>query len=68
VIPVVYEDKEQLVGLSSFSLYYNGQCVAVLHKPEFYPHCKEEKVCRQFGKCYRDQPYIKVKSVHESKI
>jgi hypothetical protein len=68
VIPVVSEDKEQLVGLSSISLYYNCQCVAVLHKPEFYSHSKEERGCRQSGNCYRDQPYIKVKSLHESKI
>lgn len=60
VLPVATEDKEQLAGLSSFTLSYNGLCVAILRKPEFYPHRKEERVCRQFGTCHKDHPYIKM--------
>jgi hypothetical protein len=62
VLPVATEDKERLTGLSSFTLCYNGHCVAILRKPEFYPHRKEERVCRQFGTCHKDHPYIKVRA------
>ncbi|PSN35865.1 Bifunctional 3'-phosphoadenosine 5'-phosphosulfate synthase [Blattella germanica] len=64
VLPVSTEDKERLSGLSSFTLTYNGYKVAILRKPEFYPHRKEERVCRQFGTCNRDHPYIKM--IYES--
>lgn len=63
MLPVATEDKERLAGLSSFTLSYNGDCVAIMRKPEFYPHRKEERVCRQFGTWHRGHPYIKVSSL-----
>ena len=60
VLPVTTEDKERLSGVSAFTLTFNGHLVAILRKPEFYPHRKEERVSRQFGTSHKDHPYIKV--------
>lgn len=61
VLPVSTEDKERLELSPSFSLVYNKRVVAVLNNPEFYPHNKEERCCRQFGTCHKDHPYVKVR-------
>ncbi|XP_066991783.1 bifunctional 3'-phosphoadenosine 5'-phosphosulfate synthase isoform X2 [Anabrus simplex] len=64
VLPVSTEDKERLEGLSSFALSENGKRIAILRKPEFYVHRKEERVCRQFGTSHKGHPYIKM--IYES--
>ncbi|XP_046980719.1 bifunctional 3'-phosphoadenosine 5'-phosphosulfate synthase isoform X2 [Schistocerca americana] len=64
VLPVHTEDKERLDGMSAFALSYEGRRVAILRKPEFYGHRKEERVCRQFGTSHRGHPYIKM--IYES--
>lgn len=62
VLPVSTTDKERLEEVGSFKLCYNGKAYAVIRKPQFYPHRKEERVARQFGTTHKDHPYIKVKS------
>nr|XP_053629254.1 bifunctional 3'-phosphoadenosine 5'-phosphosulfate synthase-like isoform X4 [Cherax quadricarinatus] len=64
VLPVSTEDKELLDGCSAFTLRYDGQPVAILRKPEFYEHRKEERCARQWGTTCEDHPYIKM--VNES--
>ncbi|KAI9581412.1 bifunctional 3'-phosphoadenosine 5'-phosphosulfate synthase isoform X1 [Glossina fuscipes] len=60
VLPLSNEAKERLADQSSLALTYNNKLVAILRKPEFYHHRKEERVCRQFGTNHPDHPYIKM--------
>ncbi|XP_050694454.1 bifunctional 3'-phosphoadenosine 5'-phosphosulfate synthase-like isoform X1 [Eriocheir sinensis] len=60
VLPVSTEDKERLDSCSAFTLRYEGRPVAILRKPEFYEHRKEERCARQFGTVCPDHPYIKM--------
>ncbi|XP_061165941.1 bifunctional 3'-phosphoadenosine 5'-phosphosulfate synthase-like isoform X3 [Saccostrea echinata] len=64
VLPVCTEDKEKLDGCAAFTLKYEGNSVAILRNPEFYPHNKEERCCRQFGTSHRGHPYVKM--IYES--
>ncbi|KAF5279491.1 hypothetical protein FQA39_LY05601 [Lamprigera yunnana] len=64
VLPITSYDKQRLDGSSSIALYYNGSCYAILRRPEFYFHRKEERVARQFGTTSKDHPYIKM--IYES--
>ncbi|KAJ8318503.1 hypothetical protein KUTeg_003594 [Tegillarca granosa] len=67
-IPIVLaacnEDKEKLDGCASFALRYEGKRVAILRNPEFFPHNKEERCCRQFGTSNKGHPYVKM--IYES--
>ncbi|XP_047488236.1 bifunctional 3'-phosphoadenosine 5'-phosphosulfate synthase-like isoform X1 [Penaeus chinensis] len=60
VLPIQTSDKEQLDGCSAFTLRYDGRAVAIIRKPEFYEHRKEERCARQFGTTCKDHPYIKM--------
>ncbi|XP_019770709.2 bifunctional 3'-phosphoadenosine 5'-phosphosulfate synthase [Dendroctonus ponderosae] len=60
VLPVSTSDKERLQDSSAFALYYKQICYAILRKPEFYYHRKEERAARQFGTTNKDHPYIKM--------
>lgn len=60
VLPVSTTDKNNLEGTSAFTLYYNNIPYAILRKPEFYYHRKEERVARQFGTTNQDHPHIKL--------
>lgn len=62
VLPISTEDKQRLENQSSFTLQYEGNPVAIIRKPEFYEHRKEERCARQFGTTNADHPYIKVSS------
>ncbi|GLG93977.1 Uncharacterized protein GBIM_01285 [Gryllus bimaculatus] len=64
VLPVQEEDKNRLEGLSSITLAHQGKNIAILRKPEFYVHRKEERVCRTFGTANKGHPYIKM--IYES--
>ncbi|KAF2880879.1 hypothetical protein ILUMI_25295 [Ignelater luminosus] len=64
VLTVSTADKERLEGSSGISLYYKDDCYAILRKPEFYYHRKDERVSRQFGTTNQDHPYIKM--IYES--
>ncbi|XP_045135239.1 bifunctional 3'-phosphoadenosine 5'-phosphosulfate synthase-like isoform X3 [Portunus trituberculatus] len=60
VLPITSADKERLDGCSAFTLRYAGRPVAIMRKPEFYEHRKEERCARQFGTTCPDHPYIKM--------
>ncbi|KAF2880880.1 hypothetical protein ILUMI_25296 [Ignelater luminosus] len=64
VLAVTTADKERLDNSSAVSLYYNGTCYAIMRKPEFFYHRKEERAARQFGTTNKDHPYIKM--IYES--
>ncbi|KAK7603187.1 hypothetical protein V9T40_003186 [Parthenolecanium corni] len=64
VLPVTTENKERLEELGDFALYHNGKPYAVMRKPQFYPHRKEERVARQFGTTHANHPHIKL--IYES--
>ncbi|XP_056018272.1 bifunctional 3'-phosphoadenosine 5'-phosphosulfate synthase-like isoform X2 [Ostrea edulis] len=64
VLPVCTEDKERLDGCAAFTLKYEDKSIAIIRKPEFYPHNKEERCCRQFGTSHRGHPYVKM--IYES--
>ncbi|KAL0266467.1 UNVERIFIED_CONTAM: hypothetical protein PYX00_008989 [Menopon gallinae] len=64
VLPVSETDKERLSGVEAVTLQYNNKPVAVLRKPEFFPHRKEERCSRQFGTTHQGHPYIKM--IYES--
>ena len=34
--------------------------VALMKNVDIFPHRKEERICRQFGTCHQNHPYIKV--------
>ncbi|CAH0546147.1 unnamed protein product [Brassicogethes aeneus] len=60
VLPVSTSDKDRLCDSSSIALYYNNECYAIMRKPEFYWHRKEERVARQFGTTNKDHPYVRM--------
>lgn len=60
VLPVSTDDKNRLEDSSAIALYYSNVCYAILRKPEFYHHRKEERAARQFGTTNKDHPYIKL--------
>lgn len=60
VLAINSQDKERLEDQSSISLWYKGRAIAILSKPEFYHHRKEERCGRQFGTFNSGHPYVKV--------
>ncbi|XP_050312090.1 bifunctional 3'-phosphoadenosine 5'-phosphosulfate synthase [Anthonomus grandis grandis] len=60
VLPLSTLDKDRLQDSSALALYYKQNCYAILRKPEFYWHRKEERAARQFGTTNKDHPYIKM--------
>ncbi|XP_067938076.1 bifunctional 3'-phosphoadenosine 5'-phosphosulfate synthase-like isoform X2 [Watersipora subatra] len=60
VLPVSMSDKQRLQDCPAMTLKYEGQPVAILRKPEFYEHRKEERCARQFGTTNQGHPYIKM--------
>ncbi|KAF6032325.1 PAPSS2 [Bugula neritina] len=64
VLPVSTSDKDRLKECSAISLRYEGEPVAIMRKPEFYEHRKEERCARQFGTTNKGHPYIKM--IYES--
>ncbi|XP_043591791.1 bifunctional 3'-phosphoadenosine 5'-phosphosulfate synthase isoform X2 [Bombus pyrosoma] len=64
VLAIHTKDKERLNGLSSFTLRYKNKVLAILRRPEFYYHRKEERCGWQFGTNNLGHPYVKM--IHES--
>ena len=60
VLPCSTDDKKRLESSLIIALCYDGKLVAVLKKPEFYEHRKEERCARTFGTTDIAHPYIKV--------
>ncbi|XP_066602644.1 bifunctional 3'-phosphoadenosine 5'-phosphosulfate synthase-like, partial [Prorops nasuta] len=64
VLPLTTADKNRLEGLSAVTLKYKNKAVAIVRKPEFYFHRKEERCGWQFGTHNLDHPYVKI--IYES--
>ncbi|KAJ8959401.1 hypothetical protein NQ318_022089 [Aromia moschata] len=64
VLPLTTVDKNRLYDTSAVALYHDNICYAILRKPEFYFHRKEERVARQFGTTNKEHPHIKM--IYES--
>ncbi|XP_011504240.1 PREDICTED: bifunctional 3'-phosphoadenosine 5'-phosphosulfate synthase 2 [Ceratosolen solmsi marchali] len=64
VLAVSDKDKNRLEGLMAISLKHNGTILAILRRPEFYYHRKEERCCWQFGT--NDLGHPSVRMIHES--
>jgi len=64
VLAVSSGDKSRLEGSSAVCLKYNDREIAILRRPEFYFHRKEERCGWQFGTNNPGHPYVKM--VHES--
>ena len=64
VLPVSTETKQALDGCAAVALEYQGVRIAILRKPEFYEHRKEERCARQWGTTCPQHPYIKVALRH----
>lgn len=60
VLAVNTEDKERLEGLSAFALKHKNKSLAILRRPEFYFHRKEERCGWQFGTNNLSHPYVKM--------
>jgi len=61
VLPISTQDKERLAAYGGdFSLTYEGEAKAIVRKPEFYEHRKEERCSRQFGLYNEGHPYVKI--------
>ncbi|KAK0181787.1 hypothetical protein PV327_004037 [Microctonus hyperodae] len=60
VLAIDINDKNRLEGHSAVTLRYMGKPMAILRKPEFYPHRKEERCARQFGTTDIRHPYVKI--------
>uniref|UniRef100_H2ZP78 Uncharacterized protein n=3 Tax=Ciona savignyi TaxID=51511 RepID=H2ZP78_CIOSA len=58
VLPVHSTDKERLEKCEAIALKYEGVVKAILRKPEFYPHLKEERCSRQWGLANKGHPHI----------
>nr|XP_032511016.1 bifunctional 3'-phosphoadenosine 5'-phosphosulfate synthase isoform X3 [Danaus plexippus plexippus] len=60
VLPVATTTKERLTGSTAIALVHDGRTIAIMRNPEFYPHRKQERCCRQFGIYNTGHPYIKM--------
>ena len=61
VLPVTTEDKERLEKCPAITLRFDNKPIAIMRRPEFYEHRKEERCSRTFGTNDRGHPYIKVR-------
>ena len=60
VLSLDLDDMERLQQQESFTLRYEGRAVAIMRGPEFFPHRKEERCCRQFATSSRLHPHVKM--------
>ncbi|RLU25018.1 hypothetical protein DMN91_003110 [Ooceraea biroi] len=64
VLAVSTADKNRLEGSCAISLKYQDEILAILRKPEFYFHRKEERCSWQFGTNNLEHPYVRL--IHNS--
>ncbi|XP_076184046.1 bifunctional 3'-phosphoadenosine 5'-phosphosulfate synthase [Ptiloglossa arizonensis] len=60
VLAVTTDQKQKCSNEPALALKHQGRLIAVLQRPEFFAHRKEERCCRQFGTNEPDHPYIKM--------
>ncbi|CAD1480532.1 unnamed protein product, partial [Heterotrigona itama] len=64
VLPVNAAQKGRCADASALALKYKDRAVAILRRPEFFAHRKEERCSRQFGTNDAGHPYVRM--IHES--
>lgn len=64
VLAVSTADKNRLESSSAVALKYKDKILAILRRPEFYYHRKEERCSWQFGTNNLEHPYVKI--IHDS--
>ncbi|XP_012135554.1 bifunctional 3'-phosphoadenosine 5'-phosphosulfate synthase isoform X2 [Megachile rotundata] len=64
VLPIGADQKEACSDSTAVTLKYQGRSIAILRKPEFFAHRKEERCCREFGTNDPGHPYVKM--IHDS--
>ncbi|KOC69205.1 Bifunctional 3'-phosphoadenosine 5'-phosphosulfate synthase, partial [Habropoda laboriosa] len=64
VLPVSTAQKERHTNAPAVTLKHQGRAIAILKRPEFFAHRKEERCCRQFGTNNPGHPYVRM--IHES--
>lgn len=60
VLAINTADKNRLEGSSAVTLRHKGKILAILRRPEFYFHRKEERCSWQFGTNNLGHPYIRM--------
>ena len=60
VLPVNTVQKEKCNDAPALTLTYQGRPIAILRRPEFFAHRKEERCCREFGTNDPGHPYIRM--------
>ncbi|NWZ98176.1 PAPS2 synthase, partial [Nesospiza acunhae] len=60
VLPLSAEDKQRLEGSAALALSFQGRRVAVLRRPEFFAHRKEERCARVWGTTCPRHPHIQM--------
>ncbi|KAG7199584.1 hypothetical protein KM043_014190 [Ampulex compressa] len=60
VLTITTADKNRLEGLSAVTLKHKNKPLAILRKPEFYFHRKEERCGWQFGTNNIGHPYVRM--------
>ncbi|XP_076757981.1 bifunctional 3'-phosphoadenosine 5'-phosphosulfate synthase 2 [Xylocopa sonorina] len=64
VLPVSTAQRERYINALGLTLKHKGRAIAILRRPEFFTHRKEERCCREFGTNDLGHPYVKM--IHES--
>nr|XP_034184719.1 bifunctional 3'-phosphoadenosine 5'-phosphosulfate synthase-like isoform X1 [Osmia lignaria] len=64
VLPVTTAQKEKCTNSTALTLKYQDRIIAILRKPEFFAHRKEERCCREFGTNDPGHPYVRM--IHNS--
>ncbi|XP_068986488.1 bifunctional 3'-phosphoadenosine 5'-phosphosulfate synthase 2-like isoform X2 [Bombus flavifrons] len=64
VLPVSTEQKESYTAAPALTLKYKDRDIAILRRPEFFAHRKEERCSREFGTNDLGHPYVRM--IHES--
>lgn len=60
VLAIQAVDKNNLEGHSAVTLKYRGKSLAIMRRPEFFSHRKEERCARQFGTTDSRHPCVKL--------
>ncbi|NWT74383.1 PAPS2 synthase, partial [Prunella himalayana] len=60
VLPLSAEDKQRLEGSAALALSFQGRRLAVLRRPEFFAHRKEERCARVWGTACPRHPHIQM--------
>ncbi|XP_043262075.1 bifunctional 3'-phosphoadenosine 5'-phosphosulfate synthase-like [Colletes gigas] len=60
VLAISTDQKERCNNAPAVTLTHQNRIIAILRKPEFFPHRKEERCCREFGTNDPGHPYVRM--------